>query len=298
MPPGAGPIIDTHQHLWDLDRFRLPWQEGEPEVLRRSYVTADYLDATRNLGVTKAVYMEVNVAPEQEADEAEHVIGLCRDENAPTAAAVIAARLDDPGFQDHLLRFGKSPFVRGVRQVLHQPHAKPGLCLTTPFVEGVGYLSEFQLHFDVCIRPAELGDAAKLADRCHDTRIIIDHCGNADPKAFMKDPPARPQHEANGWRHDMDTLAARPNVICKISGIVARAPKDWDPSHLAPIINHCLDAFGPDRVIFGSDWPVCLLAAPLRDWVGALREIVRDRPADEQRKLFHDNAARLYDLDS
>ena len=292
----SGPIIDTHQHLWDLDTFRLPWQKGEPEVLRRSYVTSDYLEAISGTSITKAVYMEVNVAPEQEVEEAEHVIGLCEDPNARTAAAIIAARLGDPGFQDHLAKFGPNPFVKGIRHVLHQEQAKRGLCLTTPFVEGVETLSEFQLHFDVCIRPGELADAAKLADRCPDTKIIIDHCGNGDPKAFMEDPPARPQHEANGWRRDMDTLAALPNVICKISGIVARAPKDWGPEHLAPIVNHCLDAFGPDRVIFGSDWPVCLLAASLRNWVGALREIVANRSADEERKLFHDNAARLYDL--
>ena len=92
-------------------------------------------------------------------------------------------------------------------------------------------------------------------------------------------------------------LASKKNVICKISGIVARAPKDnWGPETLAPIINHCLDSFGPDRVIFGGDWPVCRLVASYKQWVDALKAVVADRPYDEQLKLFHDNAERLYDI--
>jgi L-fuconolactonase len=94
----------------------------------------------------------------------------------------------------------------------------------------------------------------------------------------------------------MDQLAARPNVICKISGIIARVPQPWSAEDLAPIVNHCLDAFGLERVIFGSDWPVCLTGAPLREWVAALRQIIAARPADQQRKLLHDNAVRFYGL--
>jgi len=85
--------------------------------------------------------------------------------------------------------------------------------------------------------------------------------------------------------------------VCKISGIVARMPKgEWQPEQLAPVIDHCLDAFGPDRVMFASDWPVCTLGASLREWVEALKQIVSDRPPAEQRKLFHDNAVKFYRL--
>jgi L-fuconolactonase len=90
-------------------------------------------------------------------------------------------------------------------------------------------------------------------------------------------------------------LGERKHVVCKISGIVAQVPQpDWSAEDLAPIVNHCLDAFGPDRVIFGSDWPVCRLGAELADWVRALQAIVHDRPRDQQRKLFHDNAQALF----
>jgi L-fuconolactonase len=151
------------------------------------------------------------------------------------------------------------------------------------------------------MRPNELSDGAKLAAQCAETRFIVDHCGNADPKSFIKAgdsrlTDAKLDHTADAWRRDMERLAARPNVICKISGIVARVPKQWSADDLAPIVNHCLDAFGPSRVIFGSDWPVCLNGAPLARWVAALRQIIASRPADEQRRLLRDNAVRFYGL--
>ena len=94
----------------------------------------------------------------------------------------------------------------------------------------------------------------------------------------------------------MDGLASLSNTICKISGIVARAPKGWSAEHLAPIIDFCLLQFGPERVVFGGDWPVCLLGAPYANWVSALKEVISQRSEKEQRQLLHDNAVRLYGL--
>jgi L-fuconolactonase len=157
------------------------------------------------------------------------------------------------------------------------------------------------LSFDLCLRPKELADGAVLAEKCPNTRFILDHCGNADPKAFFKSGDSRLQdgtieHTADEWRRGLDRVAAAKNAICKISGIVARVPKQWTADDLAPIINHCLGAFGPQRVIFGSDWPVCLNGAPLRDWVAALKQIIATRPAAEQRLLLRDNAVSFYRL--
>jgi predicted TIM-barrel fold metal-dependent hydrolase len=157
------------------------------------------------------------------------------------------------------------------------------------------------LSFDLCLRPKDLSDGIKLAEKCPDTRFILDHCGNADPKAFLKPGDSRlakvrPDHEVEPWKRDISLLAKRPNVICKISGIIARIPREWRTDDLAPIVNHCLDEFGPDRVIFGSDWPVCLLGSKLANWVTALRQIIANRSSTEQRKLLSDNAALTYGL--
>ena len=285
------PVVDTHQHLWDLTRFRLPWLQGAGP-LNRSYVTRDYLEAARGLNIVKAVYMEVDVAPEQHVAEAEHLIELCRSGAGPTVAAVIGGRPASEGFRDYIARFKGNAYIKGVRQVLHG--APRGLCLEPRFVQGVRALGELGMSYDLCMRPGELGDGLKLVEQCPDTRFIVDHCGNADPKAFRPDGPK--SHDPDPWRRDMAALAKAKTTICKISGIVASAPKGWTPDDLAPIINHCLESFGPDRVVFGGDWPICTAGATLAQWVEALKVVIRNRPEPDQRKLLHDNAVRFYGL--
>lgn len=292
------PIIDTHQHLWNIEKFKLPWLSSAP-ALAKSHVTSDYLEAVKGLPVVKAVYMEVDVDPSQQVMEAEHLIELSRTPANLTVGAVISGRPASEGFAKYIERYRDNSVIKGVRQVLHVPETPPGTCTRPEYIRGVRLLGEIGKSFDLCMRPTDLGDAIKLVDACPETRFILDHCGNGDPQAFFQPNDARrkeePQHEVAPWKRDIEALAARKNVVCKISGIIARAVKgNWSSADLAPIINHCLDAFGPERVIFGSDWPVCTLVASYRDWVVALREIIAERPAADQRKLLHDNAARLY----
>jgi predicted TIM-barrel fold metal-dependent hydrolase len=285
-PRAMIPIIDTHQHLWDLTLFRLPWQKGNPR-LARSFVMRDYLDATAGLNVVKSIYMEVDVEPSQQPAEADHVIEICRRGDSPMVAAVISGRPASDGFKDYITRYRESPYIKGVRQVLHVPETPPGYCLDESFVRGIRLLGTLGLSYDLCMRPAELRDAIALVDLCPETRFILDHCGNASVRA----------RDLSAWRGDIEAIARRKNVVCKVSGIVASAaPDPWTPDDLAPIINHVLDTFGPGRVMFGGDWPVCTLAATYRQWVEALQTIVRDRSAEDQRKLFHDNAQAFYRL--
>lgn len=295
--PGALPIIDTHQHLWDLSRFKLPWLSDAPEILSRSYVTKDYLEATAGLNVVKAVYMEVDVDPQQQAAEARHVIALSEDQDHPTVGAVISGRPNSADFKPYILQFQESSYVKGVRQVLHVPGAPRGLCLEPQFVASMHLLGELGMSYDLCMRPVELADGAKLAKLCPKTRFVVDHCGNADPKAFLPGSKEPASHDVKQWQRDMASLAECPNVICKISGIVASVPKgEWKSDILAPVINYCLDQFGADRVVFGGDWPVCLLGASYRRWVESLKEVISGRSETDQRKLFHDNALKFYRL--
>ena len=121
-------------------------------------------------------------------------------------------------------------------------------------------------------------------------------CGRPPgPRGWAAPKPVQSK-DLTQWRRDMDRMARQKNVVCKVSGIVAGAAEKWTADDLAPVINHTLDAFGPERVMFAGDWPVCTLRASFRQWVDALKSIVRQRPADQQRKLFHDNAVRFYGL--
>jgi len=289
-------IIDTHQHLWDLSKFEPPWLAEAPDVLRKSYRTRQYLQATRSLNM-KAVYMEVDVHPDQHRQEVEHIGGLCASDDHPTVAAVVGGRPASVDFKDYVRWLKRHAHVRGVRQVLHNESTGRGFCLQKEFLRGVRLLGEHGLSFDLCLRPTELADGVKLAEACPDTRLVVDHCGNADPKAFATQrSKEEPWHQADRWRRDMEALAEQEHCICKISGIIARAPEGWDASDFAPIVNHCLNVFGPDRVVFGGDWPVCLLGGSLRRWVDALSQIIAERPAEERTKLWHRNAQRWYSL--
>lgn len=288
-------ILDTHQHLWDTRTQQLPWLAGAPEILRRNYLPADYAAATEGLPV-RAIYMEVDVAEANLSEEAEALRRLCASKSSQTFAAILGGRPSSEQFEDYLKKHSDGGFLKGLRRVLHNPETPRGLCLEKDFVRGVRTLGKQGLTFDLCMRPGELNDAAALAAECPDTTLVLDHCGNADTKAFLKSPPSEPAHRADDWQRAIDRLALKRNVHCKISGVIESMPSGWTPEQLSPVVNHCLDAFGPDRVVFGSNWPVCLLGGSLRSWVKALGEIVATRPPAERAKLWAGNAKRIYKL--
>jgi len=285
------PIIDTHQHLWDLDRFRLPWlKPGTP--LAQSHTLADYRKAAAGLDIAKTIYMEVDVEPSQQQAEADFVIATCRAADSGMVAGVISGRPSAEDFPGYIKQFKDSRYIKGLRQVLHANASPTGYCLDSRFVRGVRALGANGLQFDLCMRPAELADAGKLLDACPGTQFILDHCGNAPVHGPDGAAPDRTQ-----WQRDMAALAKRPNVVCKISGLVNNAKKGaWGPADLAPIVNHVLEVFGAERAMFASDWPVCTTVATLAEWVAALKAVLAERPAEQQRKLFHDNAVKVYGL--
>jgi predicted TIM-barrel fold metal-dependent hydrolase len=280
------PVVDTHQHLWDLSRFKLPWIRPD-SPLNHNHLMADYLKATEGLNITKTVYMEVDLDPAQQDREAEYVLDVCRRGRTPMAAAVISGRPAADGFKKYITKYKDSKYVKGVRQILHGDSTPPGTCLDPNFIRGVRLLGELGLSFDICVRPGELGDAAKLVDACPDTRFILDHCGNADVQ--VKDRTA--------WQKGMAEVARGKNVVCKVSGIVVSArPGRWTADDLAPFVNHTVKVFGKDRVMFGGDWPVCTKTATFKQWFEALRAIVGGWKEEDQRKLFYDNAVKFYGL--
>ena len=285
------PICDTHLHLWDLSKFKLPWLSGDAvQRINRSFVMKDYAEATTGQNVTKAVYMEVNVHPDHQVGEAEYVIDLCQRDDNPMIGAVIGGSPQSSDFKAYFQRFADNDYIKGVRTVLHDEDRPQGMCLQPQFVDNVRLLGEHGKRFDLCMRPDELLDGAKLVDKCPQTKFVLDHCGNLSVQ--NKDAALRAK-----WEKGVKELAARPNVVCKISGIIVTADREnWTPADLAPNMNFCMDTFGEDRVMFAGDWPVCTLTAPFGSWADALKTIVKDRPAAFQKKLFHDNAVKFYEL--
>jgi predicted TIM-barrel fold metal-dependent hydrolase len=285
------PICDTHLHLWDLTKFKLPWLVGEGvQSINKSYLMSDYRKATKRSNVTRAVYMEVNVHPDHQVKEAEYVLALCKDESNPMQGATIGGSPQNEAFAKYIEKFADEAHIKGVRTVLNDDDRPKGMCLEPTFVKNIQLLGEMGRRWDLCMRPDELLDGAKLVDKCPKTKFVVDHCGNLSVQ--NKDAKLRAS-----WEKGIKELAQRPNVICKISGIIASADKDnWTYKDLEPNINFCMDTFGEDRIIFAGDWPVCTLTAPFGGWVRALKKIVKKRSQTFKQKLFHDNAVKFYEL--
>lgn len=282
--PGDLPIIDPHQHLWDFARFRPPWLNGVP-ALNKSHTMQDYLKAAEGLNVVKTVYMEVDVDPRQQLEEAEYVIKISDSEKTPMVGGVISGRPASPDFEAYVRRFQGSPYIKGVRQVIHVPETPAGYCLQPNFVRSIRLLGDLGLSFDLCMRHAELRDGIRLVDLCPGTRFVLDHCGNPDIRSS----------DNTQWKKDMLEFARRKNVVGKVSGIIAQCQPGMDKNKsVEPFVRHTIEAFGWDRVMFASDWPVCTLGATYKEWVEAAKYAVRDAKLEDQKKLFHDNAKRFY----
>jgi predicted TIM-barrel fold metal-dependent hydrolase len=290
--PDSLPVIDSHQHLWDLKKFNLPWIRRGDAVLDRDYLMNDYLEATRGLNVVKAVYMEVAVEPAQRLAEAEWVVEICKRGDTPTVAAVIGGSPESDDFPRYVRRFREGGYVKGIRQSFRR-----GSASDDAFIKGLRFLGELGMSFDLLGDSGLLAEMVKVVHACPDTRFIVDHCGNPDLRLFNpREQDVALVARRLQWQEGMTELAKRKNVVCKISGIVEGAALKPTAERAAAPINFCLEAFGADRVMFSGNWPVCLRTAALGEWVGLLKEVVRDRPVEDQRRLFHDNAAKFYGL--
>ena len=295
-------IIDCHQHLWNLDRLNLHWLERVPQ-LNRSFDFQDYHDAAKNSGVKKTLYMEVDAKQGDKQKEIDDMTLHCQAESNEMLGMVVSADPGKPEFTKFLDTNSSNNFIKGVRQVLHNPETPPKYCLSPEFIEGIRELSKRRLLFDLCLRPSELQDALELCRKVPEANFVLDHCGNADPyvvngqrKTDSSNTDMTFVHSKESWQKGIFELGELENVYCKISGIVARAEIGWNAATLAPTVNTCLEAFGEDRVVFGGDWPVCTLGASLSQWISALKEIISNRSTFVQEKLFSLNAERLYQL--
>jgi L-fuconolactonase len=281
---GELPIVDAHVHLWNPDQFNMPWLANIP-VLRRPYTVQDYREQTQTLPIAGMVYIEVGVEPWEALLEARAVAALAQRE--PRLQAIVAAAPVENGaavreYLESLLAI--SPLIKGVRRNL-QDETEPDFCLQPDFVAGVRLLAEYHLSFDLCIRHWQLPAVVELVRCCPDTAFVLDHLGKPDIKQQQLDP----------WRTNLRELAELPSVFCKISGMVTEADTEhWQLTDLEPFVNATLDAFGEDRVMFGGDWPVLLLASTYHRWYETLDALTAHLPLPVRRKLFAENAQRFY----
>ncbi len=282
------PIVDSHVHLWDTSSFHLDWVHDTP-LLNRSYSLEDYKKQTIDLPIEGIVCVEVNVRPEEALREAEWLVEQAH-HDARIQGIVAFAPLDTfvqlVPYLEALVALG--PTIKGVRRNI-QGEKRPGFCLQPDFVRGVQVLAQYNLSFDLCLTHEQLPDGIELARQCPNTRILLDHLAKPDIRTQVLEP----------WREHLRQLAAFDNVACKISGMVTEADHEkWKEDELVPYLMYALDVFGENRVLFGSDWPVMLLASSYRRWVETLTHLTEQMSMSAQRKLWAKNARDWYHLDT
>jgi predicted TIM-barrel fold metal-dependent hydrolase len=277
-------IIDTHQHLWDLNQFSYSWCKQIP-ILNHSFLMSDYLEATTGLDICKSIHVEADVDEPYMARETAHILALADRDDNPLLGVVAAARPEYVDFKDYLEQIAGHPKLKGIRRILHTQPDEIGK--SERFIENVGLLADYGLSFDICVRADQLPIAINLVRSNPAVSFILDHCGV----------PRIQEHELDPWREYMKEISSYENVACKISGITVYADHThWTPEDLRPFVDHTIDCFGWDRVMFGSDWPVCTQAASLTRWVETLLFLTQNATESNREKLFSQNAERIYRL--
>ncbi|MEK4357592.1 amidohydrolase family protein [Paenibacillus sp. FSL M7-1455] len=274
--------IDAHQHFWKIDRNDYGWITPEYPVLFRDYLPSDLEPHLQKHGISKTVL--VQAAPTIE--ETEFILGLS--ENADFVAGVVGwLDLDDPFFMEQYLRFCKHPKFIGFR-VMIQDMEDPNKILSPAYLEALSYFAEEAVPVDLLVLSHQLPQLVRLLERIPHLRGVVDH--------LAKPPIASGGMEP--WRSHMAEMARYPNIYCKLSGMVTEANRrEWKMEDFTAYVHETLDLFGPERVMFGSDWPVCLLAATYDEVVDVLRQALQDRlPAEAIEAVFGANAARFYKL--
>ena len=274
--------IDAHQHFWNYSAEEYPWIGKGMERLARDCLPADLapLVAAEGIGGTVAVQAR------QSLEESRWLLGLA--DAHPLVLGVVGwVDLRSTHVEDQLRAVAAHPKFVGVRHVV-QDEPDPRFLLGESFLHGIGRLAAFGLTYDLLLYPQQLPAAAEFVGRFPEQPFVLDHLAKPRVKTGEIEP----------WRRDLLALAAHGHVHCKLSGLVTEAAwSGWKKSDFTPYLEVALEAFGPGRLMIGSDWPVCTLAAEYADTIGIVRDFLAPLVADERDAIEGGNAARFYGLD-
>jgi L-fuconolactonase len=279
-------ILDSHIHLTDCDRVRYRWEDiaGIPRALS----PADYAAATQGFPVEGFIFVEAGAREDQSATEAQWVAELAA-AGAPVAAIVAQAdlRRGAPVTED-IDRLTDIPLVRGLRWILEPPFETDDECCVRPaFVEATRLLARYGYTLDISVKAPVLPCVIQLVRACPQVRFVLDHIGKPDIARQTGEP----------WRTHIRHLAECENAMCKISGVPMEAGRDWTVETVRRFVLEVADAFGPDRILFGSDWPAQHPNGTFASWTKAAVEIMAGLSGDERDRFFYRNAAAAYGIE-
>ncbi len=274
-------IIDAHQHFIQFRPGDYPWISADMEGLRRDRLPGELLEITAKNGVEATVAVEAR----QNLQETEWLLGLA-DHNPLIAGVVGWVDLCDPLVEGLLEPYADNEALKGVRHVLHD-EPDDDYMLRPDFLHGIGVLGSFGLTYDILIFPRHLPQTLELVRHFPDQPFVIDHIAK----------PAIRDGEIVRWKDALRPIAGCSNVSCKLSGMVTEArPGAWSAADFLPYIETVVELFGPERVMFGSDWPVCTLEADYETVLEIVQQAVSPMSTAEQEMIFAETAREFYGL--
>jgi L-fuconolactonase len=270
-------MIDAHQHYWRYDAAEYEWIDDSMSVIRRDFLPTDAEGVMGPAGVRAAIAVQAR----QTLEETRWLLELAREHH--TIAAVVGWIDLQADVDAQLESFASDAKLAGVRHIVQGE--TDGFLLRPAFLDGIARLQRYGLTYDMLVYARQLKEATTFASRFPDQPFVLDHLGKPDVRGG----------EFTNWRRDLEALAALPNVWCKLSGLVTEADwKTWTRGQLRPYLDAALQAFGPQRVMLGSDWPVCLVAASYAEVVALVEEAIAEYSSGERQQILGGNAARFY----
>jgi L-fuconolactonase len=275
-------MIDAHHHMWKYSTAEYGWISPEMRVIKRDFLPENLEELMHYFGIEGTVAVQAR----QSLEETDWLLGLAAKHPLIRGVVGWVPLTDGAGVKKSLEKYAGNQKLRGVRHVV-QDEPDPRYILRKDFNEGVRELRAFNLRYDILIFERHLPAAIEFVDRHPNQTFILDHIA----KPRIKDKIISP------WDRQMRELAKRQNVYCKLSGMVTEAdPKKWTPEGLQPYIDVVLSAFGPRRVMYGSDWPVMLLAGDYARWFGTVQNAIGRLSKAEQERIMGGTAAEAYGI--
>ena len=274
-------IIDSHQHFWNYEPEKHSWIDDEMSVIRRDFLSDDLQKVFDENGVDACVAVQAD----QTTEETDFLISLSENNNF-IRGVVGWVDLRSESIEDDLLKYKKYEIVKGFRHVV-QGEQDHNFMLRPEFLNGIELLGKYDLCYDILIFPHQLGAALELVNKFPNQKFVIDHIA----KPYIKD------GFFEGWAVMMREIAKNQKVYCKISGMITEADyKTWTPEQVHPYMKLVLESFGAGRVMYGSDWPVCLVAGNYSIVKALVTDFISDLSQEQQNAIMGGNAAKFYNL--
>jgi L-fuconolactonase len=276
-------IIDSHQHFWQVGHFDYPWMSSAVEVLCQNYLPPQLEPILKESGVAQTVLVQAS----NTLAETYWLLNLA--ERHPFIAGVVGwVDLTDPGMEQELEVLTANPTFKGVRHLVESEPADDWL-VQPSVLKGLRLLEKHRVSYDLLVHTRHLKHVKTVAEACPSLRLVIDH---------MAKPPIA-GGEIAAWASALKEAATYPNVSCKLSGLVTEANwTSWATEDLRPYVERALEFFGPKRMMFGSDWPVCLLAASYVQVLKSFQSLLTDLAEEDRNRIFGDNVREFYRLNA